>query len=647
MPTSTPPPSDPTRSPGSGTPETPTDDAPSSSTDATPAARGQTGQEGRYAQQPGPHPGPGPAVSQAGPIAQTGASAPAAGVGVQSGLTGQTALATVPGNGPPVQPGGGPGSGPPVRPGGGPPQQHAQAPPAGAMQVTPLHGPWVEVSLFGRRWPGPGRPASAATVVALLVAALVAALSIPLDRAGIGWLVTAIAGMTALIVARAVPHTAQPTAPKPLVQWNPRALTKARFGWSAATVALLGVGTFRSAGWLYGLCLLTALVTGAFAVAGGRSLRAMTTAAVMAPIAGFRALPWIARGITAARRGGGNGLRITATVAVSMALLVVFGSLFASADAAFAELISAAVPDVDGTTVARWIFVFVVATSLLGGAAFLRAAPPDLTGLDQPGRRRVARLEWAIPLSLLVLLFAMFVAVQLTVLFGGSKHVLTTEGLTYAEYARGGFWQLLVVTGLTLLVLAGAARWAPRKTRLDHLLIRVILGALATLTLVIVASALHRMNVYADTYGLTRLRVLVALCELWLGVVFLLVLIAGIRLRALWLPRAAVAAGVLALIALAIANPDRVIADRNITRYAQLNRIDTQYLSTLSADAVPALNRLSGEKRDCVLAPMAADLSDEPDDWRGWNLSRTQARDLLRNNPPRLSRDCPGDYRVP
>ena len=46
--------------------------------------------------------------------------------------------------------------------------------------------------------------------------------------------------------------------------------------------------------------------------------------------------------------------------------------------------------------------------------------------------------------------------------------MLDTDGLTYADYARGGFWQLLVVTGLTLVVLAGAARWAPRDTRADR-----------------------------------------------------------------------------------------------------------------------------------------------------------------------------------
>lgn len=515
-------------------------------------------------------------------------------------------------------------------------------PPPGGMVPPPLHGPWPGVSVFGRRWPGPGRSASPATTIALLAAAVVAALSVPLDRGGVGWLVTAVAGVAALVVARALPAEPPPTAPRPLVRWSAPALSRARFGWSAATVALLAVGTFRAAGWLYLLCLVTALLTGALAVAGGRSTWGMVAAAGLAPIAGLRSVPWVMRGLTTARRGaGGNRMRVIATVVVSFALLVVFGSLFASADAAFADLVSAVVPDIDGGTVARWIFIFVATLGVLGGAAFLRAAPPDLSGLDAPGKRRVARLEWAIPLTLLTLLFALFVAVQLTVLFGGSKHVLDTEGLTYAEYARSGFWQLLVVTGLTLLVLAGAARWAPRESRADRVLVRAILGTLSVLTLVIVASALHRMNLYADTYGLTRLRVLVFLCEMWLGVVFLLVLAAGIRLRAAWLPRAVVAAGVLALLGLAVANPDRLIADRNITRYQQTAGIDTAYLSDLSADAVPALNRLTGQQRDCALAPINDGLKADPDDWRGWNLGREQARDLLESRPPSPAPDCP------
>jgi len=607
---------------------------------STPPENGPGGEPPRATGQPSASPAGADAQPQPG--GQPTTAIPAAGSGSR------TALATPPGG----QPHPGPGS-QQTRPGGGLPQAPPGARPA-TMPVAPLHGPWADTSVFGSRWPGPIRPASRATVIALLVAAVVAALSIPLDRGGVGWLVTAIAGVAALIVARVVPDqalsTATPaapmTAPAPLVRWSPPTPAKARFFWTGATIVLLGVGTFRAAGWLFFLCLCTAVVTGALAVAGGRSLRAMIIAVLMTPAAGFRSLPWIKRGITAARQDGkgGKGLRVAATIAVSVALLVVFGSLFASADAAFADLVGKAVPDINGGTVARWIFVFLVAAFALGSAAYLRAAPPDLSGLERPGTRRVARLEWAVPLMLLVLLFALFVAVQLTVLFGGSKHVLDTDGLTYAEYARGGFWQLLIVTGLTLVVLAGAARWAPRETKTDRVLIRAILGSLAVLTLVVVASATHRMDLYADTYGLTRLRLLVVICELWLGLVFLLILIAGIRLTGPWLPRAVVATAVLALIGLSVANPDRLIADHNVTRFEQTGRIDTAYLSDLSADAVPALDRLTGKNRDCALTPLATDLEENPDDWRGWNLGRYQAHDLLVHDPPHDVADCPGYY---
>jgi hypothetical protein len=420
-------------------------------------------------------------------------------------------------------------------------------------------------------------------------------------------------------------------APAAGVPGPPHGLDRSRFGWTAATVALLGVGTVRAAGWLVMLCLATALLTGSLAVAGGRSSRGILRSVWAGPVAGFRSLPWLRRGAQAARQDG--GLRLLATIAVSMALLVVFGALFASADAAFAGVVDLVVPDLDAGIVFRWILLFAGGVFVLGGAAFLRAAPPNLSGLDDRNGRRVARLEWAIPLSLLVLLFALFVAVQLTVLFGGSQHVLDTEGLTYAQYARSGFWQLLVVTGLTLLVLAGAARWAPRDTPADRVLIRVVLGALALLTLVIVGSALHRMDLYADTYGLTRLRILVPLCEAWLGVVFLLILVAGIRLRASWLPRAVVAAGVLTLLGLAVANPDLMIAQRNIARFHQTQDIDTAFLSTLSADAVPALDKLPAEQRNCALAALNRDLVQQQDDWRTWNWARAKARDVLDVHP--------------
>jgi hypothetical protein len=90
---------------------------------------------------------------------------------------------------------------------------------------------------------------------------------------------------------------------------------------------------------------------------------------------------------------------------------------------------------------------------------------------------------------------------------------------------------------------------------------------------------------------------------------------------------------VLALLGLAAANPDRLIAERNVTRSAQGGDLDFWYVSNLSADAVPALDRLDSATRACVLRQIGSDLTVSPDDWRGWNLGRAEARKIIAARP--------------
>jgi two-component system sensor histidine kinase BaeS len=238
-----------------------------------------------------------------------------------------------------------------------------------------------------------------------------------------------------------------------------------------------------------------------------------------------------------------------------------------------------------------------------------------------PEPRPVARtFEWLVPVGMVVALFAAFMVAQLTVMFGGHEYLHRTTGLTYAAYVHQGFVQLTVATALTILVVAVTARKAPRSTRFERLLLRGMLGALCLLTLVVVASALYRLDVYEDAYGFTRLRLLVSVFEGWLGVVVVLVMVAGIGLRGRWLPRAALVTGAVALLALAISNPDASIAEHNLQRYADTGKVDGAYLHGLSADATPALAGTGFGPR-CEASH---------DDWLGWNLGRARADDACR-----------------
>jgi hypothetical protein len=475
-----------------------------------------------------------------------------------------------------------------------------------------------------RRWPGPGREAPIAVVIGATVAGLVAAAALTWDRPGVGWLITGLVA-TAAIVAAAWGNTAGES----------RAVRVERAVWAGAALVLLASGAVLAAGWLFVLAVLTAIVAVSIALSGGTSAGGLVLSVLIWPAALVRALPWVARGVASQRgKGGGSALRILAAALVGLLLLIIFGALFAGADAAFARVLDAALPTLNGVTIFRWIWGFGLLGLAVVAASFLAFAPPALDG--HPGQHRVRRIEWALPIGALVALFAAFVTVQTTVLFGGHEYVQQTSGLTYAEYARSGFWQLLVVTILVVVVMAVAGRLAPRETPADRLWIQVLLGLLCLFTLVIVASALSRMWAYEQAYGFTQLRLLVSVCELWLGAVVLLIMIAGSNLkdRSRWLPGAVVATAVAALIGIAVLNPDRFIAERNVSRYATSGTIDVSYLGTLSADAVPALMRLPEPLRTCALEGIHQDVWTNLDEWRQWNYGRDHARELLQGYRP-------------
>lgn len=468
--------------------------------------------------------------------------------------------------------------------------------------------------MFDRTWPAPAGPPSSLALAAVAVGGVAAAVAIPTDRPGIGWLVTALV-LTAVTLGIRW-HTGRSLPPLPVL------LTEA--GWTVAAVALTAVAAVRDAQWLVVLCLLAAFGAASLAVAG-RSFRSVGFAAVAVPIAALRALPWLGSALANARRGANRrALRMGASVFVGLGLLAVFVPLLASADAAFGTIVDALIPDFDASSTVRWIVLFCLFAAATAGACFLLVAPPAPPAPAEVRRSRLRSLEWALPVGILTALFGMFVIVQLTTLFGSDDYVLRTTGLTYAEYARSGFWQLLTVTVLAFGVIVLGSRWAPAGTPAERAWKRGLLGALTCLTLVIVASALSRMWLYQQAYGFTVLRLVVLTCELWLGAGFLMVLVSVLRLRPTGLARGMVAAGVLALLSLAVLDPERFVADHNVTRFEQTGKIDTRYLATLSADALPALVRLPEPQRACALSGQSV----RPDtDWRSANLARASAVD--------------------
>lgn len=332
--------------------------------------------------------------------------------------------------------------------------------------------------------------------------------------------------------------------------------------------------------------------------------------------------------------------------AVGIALIVVFGVLFASADQAFARFAEDfLVPSWDLGLVPFRAAAFLMVVCFTGAYAIVATTPAETrtrsrwAALWAPAKepRRLQRPEWIVPLVALNAVFLAFLSVQVTVLFGGEQHVVQTTGLTYAEYARSGFFQLVTIAALVLVVIAVAVHLTKPEPGRDRVLLKALLGLLCVLTLVVLFSALRRLGLYEEAYGFTRARFFVHVAIVWLAVVLLAVIAAGVRWDSRWLPRAVVGASAVILLAVNLMNPDAFIARKNLDRYQATGKIDTVYLSTLSLDAVPVLSDAPEEIRGCLLA--GYDVEDPSSPW-SWNLSREAASDVLASTPPVAVGDC-------
>ncbi|WP_433665879.1 DUF4153 domain-containing protein [Nocardia sp. CA-136227] len=402
-----------------------------------------------------------------------------------------------------------------------------------------------------------------------------------------------------------------------------------RVWWTGVALALLSVGAFRAAPWLFVLCLAGAAVAGSLAVVP-RSAYGAWFDVLAVPFAGLNSWPWLYRAMTRTRERVGTGTaRVWWSIGAAAALLLIMVPLLAGADAVFAGLVDGLIPAVDVPAVMRWGAVFLVAGSGVAGALYLLAGPPPAAVDDDShsgqgrGVRRFSPLEWGIPVGALTIVFAAFVATQVAVLFGGDGYVQRTASLTYAEYARSGFWQLLVVSLLTLAVIGVVLRFAAQDDVTERRWLRIAIAVVIGLALVIVASAMHRMWTYQQAYGFTLLRLLVQVFEGWIALVYLMLLASLVRLRRYWVPRVAVGAALTTLLALSVLNPEGFVADRNIARWQSGKPLDTYYLSDLSPDVLPATDRLPEPQRSAIANAVRERLKD--DSWQGWNFSRATA----------------------
>ncbi|MCC6237017.1 MAG: DUF4173 domain-containing protein [Dehalococcoidia bacterium] len=387
------------------------------------------------------------------------------------------------------------------------------------------------------------------------------------------------------------------------------------FGWLGGTSLLfLGVALPRGASlWRLGV------TSCALALASG--IVALSTAPLRV---GVRLLQSVAPTL----RTGRHTVPLARGIVIALPLVAVFGTLFVAADAVFAEGASRLFSfDLEWLRphLLRIGFGSVVGLAALW-AAVGTEAPRDLV-VEVPERTRLGRLEVGLVLGSLAVLFALFVFVQVRYLFGGADLVRASVSLTYAQYARRGFFELVLAALLLLPVLAGI-NWARERNAPALRLFLGLAGALGALLLVVLASAGQRLAVYLDAYGLTELRLYAVATLPWLVVTLVAFFVLVVRGRVDAFLSTAVGLAALVLVGLFVLSPNAFIARTNLDRIASGRPFDAEYVSSLGADAAPVLASRLGELSEsdrCVVVESLLAHRTAAATWSGWNYARARA----------------------
>lgn len=317
-------------------------------------------------------------------------------------------------------------------------------------------------------------------------------------------------------------------------------------------------------------------------------------------------------------RGLGRSVAIAAPVVFVLFLLLVSGdALFA---ATFDSGSGLGVDHVVLAVIGAWLF----------GVLATMATPPSRAAVTER-RHRLRGLDTAVLLGGVAALFLVYAAVQLNALLAGGTYVQEQTGLTYAQYARSGFFQLMAAAAISFVVLCVVRPTVQRAERGARLL-RSLVVTVVVLTQGLVVGSIVRIQLYSDVFGLTHLRLYTVVSAVWLGAVVLLAGVAAARRGSgEWMAVTASALAAVSVLAMNIVNPDQLVARENIGRAdVSAARFDSPYLATLSDDAVPwiidHLADVPDADREALVEALCAD-TDEVDGALAWNAAAAAADD--------------------
>jgi hypothetical protein len=339
---------------------------------------------------------------------------------------------------------------------------------------------------------------------------------------------------------------------------------------------------------------------------------------------------------------------------IALPIVVIFAMLLASADVVFNQKIADFFDIFDSEKITEYVFRFfmILTCAFLLGGVYLHTisqSKDEKLASEVAGSNKqiLGFTEASIVLGSVTLLFLVFVIIQFQYFFGGRSNI-GVAGYTYSQYARRGFSELVTVGFFSLLLIMGLGTITKRQKEIEQKVYSWLSIAIVLQVLIILTSAYQRLALAIDWHGFSRLRLYPQVFLVWVGILFVAIVVLEIFHQERYFAFAFVLASLGFAISLTLFNVDAAIVKRNISLVSLGKNLNVGHLSSLSTDAIPALveayqsQSISEPTREGIGAILACYLYEKEtieksDDWRSFNYSYWKASQLLDEMKPFLT----------
>lgn len=305
-------------------------------------------------------------------------------------------------------------------------------------------------------------------------------------------------------------------------------------------------------------------------------------------------------------------LNIVIGIGVSLPVLLVVIPLLVSSDAAFEGLIETIAKNI-GTYLLE-AFIALVLTPYIFSYMFSKKrnfkTGSEIYNRDYSSIRFLQNTISVTVLSVVSVTYIVYLVSQLAYFFSAFSGILP-EGYEYSasSYARRGFFEMFAICVINILLLLAANLFTKRNGgNKQSAAIKALATFISLFSVVLIITAMSKMKLYIDVYGLTKYRLLTSVFMVMLLIVILFFAVHIYFPKVNYMQPIIIICSVI-FIGISFMDIDAFIAKYDVNAYqnGEIESIDVDYLSELSSSAVPYIIQLT-ECDDAKIAENAKEI---------------------------------------